>query len=345
MRRTRTTIRDVAERAGVSISTVSHTFSGARPISEATKKRVEEAAEALGYEPNPSARSLRTGRSGLIGLMLRPQHALDGPADVAETFNRLLGSVTTEMLRRKAAVVYVPDLDSPIIGTVPMDACIVAHPYANDEAITALLRNGMPIVLIDEDPVRESGPWVVRVDYRAATGALLDHLFEIGMTSALLISGAAENAWNLVSREAFTSWCQQQGIDGEVKIVEENLEPSAISRIAHGVLGRSPRPRAVIVAMSDYAAIFAAAARQANVRIPEDVMLASLMDTEHTRQSSPPITALDLRHEEVAAAAVDLAFRLLDGEKPPAAPLSFAPHLLLRESTASPSPRRRDQRY
>ncbi|HOO02426.1 MAG TPA: LacI family DNA-binding transcriptional regulator, partial [Rectinema sp.] len=62
------TIRDVAEHAGVSVSTVSHAISGKRPISQVTRQRIFQAIEQLGYEPNPAARALRTKSTGVIGF-------------------------------------------------------------------------------------------------------------------------------------------------------------------------------------------------------------------------------------------------------------------------------------
>ncbi len=329
----RTTIRDVAARAGVSISSVSHTFSGARPISPRTQQRILQAAADLGYEPDPSARSLRVGRSGMIGLLLRPRHAVSGDRRRAETFNRLLGSVTTEMLRRRSAVVYVPDVDDAPLGAVAMDACIVAHPYRDDEAVTVLLRRGVRLVLIDEDPARDAVPWVVRLDYHTAMTALLDHLQEQGAPHATLVSGAEENAWNVDCRAAYSSWCRSRGLPDRVHVVDENLDPDEVGALGRALLVGPDRPAALVVAASDYAAPIAAVAADLGLHVPRDLLVASLSDTEHTRRSSPPITALDLRHEDLAAAAVDLAFRLLAGDPAPAGPVVVRPHLLVRAST------------
>src|SRR5436305_1797030 len=108
--RRRVTIRDVADAAGVSISTVSHALSGRRPISTATKERVFAAAAELGYGADPHARALRTGRSGLIGLILRPRDAIHGSMAGTETFTRLLGAIATTVLEHKLGLVHVPDI-------------------------------------------------------------------------------------------------------------------------------------------------------------------------------------------------------------------------------------------
>src|SRR3546814_1451073 len=94
----RTTIRDVALRAGVSISTVSHVFSGARPISQATRDRVLVAARALSYYPSATAQSMRHGDTRIIGLALRPRDAISGELRGTETFGRLIGAAAAPVL-------------------------------------------------------------------------------------------------------------------------------------------------------------------------------------------------------------------------------------------------------
>src|SRR3546814_3394174 len=96
----RTTIRDVALRAGVSISTVSHVFSGARPISQATRDRVLVAARALSYYPSATAQSMRHGDTRIIGLALRPRDAISGAPRGTETFGRLIGAAAAHVLER-----------------------------------------------------------------------------------------------------------------------------------------------------------------------------------------------------------------------------------------------------
>lgn len=164
------TIKDVAAAAGVSASTVSHTFSGRRAISEATRQRVLAVADELGYVPNAHARKLRLGRSNMLGLVLQPRYALAGTPDAAETFNRLSGAMATESLRRGLGLVHVPEVNSSGHDLPPMDGCIVAHTYGNDQVVLALERARVPFVLADPDPARTDIPWVVGWTTRPVSG-------------------------------------------------------------------------------------------------------------------------------------------------------------------------------
>lgn len=329
----RVTIRDVAERARVSISTVSHAFSGRRPISQGTKDRVFAAATALGYDPNPSARSLRTGRSGIVGLILRPRYALSGSPDRAETFNRLVGSVATEMLRRRTGLIHVPGVDEPQAAGVPMDGCIVAHPYADDDVLTELLRRDVPVVTIEEDAGRPEFTWTVRLDYPPVVTALLDHLRAAGARRIMLVGGTEDNAWNLRPRETYLAWCARHRVRPRAERVSEGLTSEDAAATIGGLLDDA-RPDAVIVATSDFAALVGAMASARGLRVPDDLMVAALTDSEHSRAAVPPITAMDLRHELLAERAVELMLARLSGAPAPAVPLVITPELRLRGSTA-----------
>lgn len=328
----RVTIHDVAERARVSISTVSHAFSGRRPISQATKDRVFAAATALGYDPNPSARSLRTGRSGIVGLILRPRWALSGSPDRAETFNRLIGSVATEMLRRKTGLIHVPGIDEPAAASVPMDGCIVAHPYGGDEALTELLRRDVPVVTIEEDAERPEFAWTVRLDYPPVVTALLDHLRAAGARRILLVSGTEDNAWNRRPRETYLAWCAHHRVHPRAERLSEGLT-SEDAAATIGTLLDEVRPDAIIVATSDVAAQVANVAATRGLRVPADLLVAALTDTEHSRGATPPITAMDLRHEALAERAVELMLSRLSGAPTPPAPAVITPDLRIRTST------------
>lgn len=332
--RSAVTIREVAERANVSISTVSHAFSGRRPISQATKDRVAQAAAELGYDPNPSARSLRTGHSGIVGLILRPRFALSGTSDRAETFNRLVGAVATESLRRGTALVHVPDLDDPAATRVPMDGCIVAHPYVDDAVLGELLRRRIPVVTIEEDPGRPDFTWAVRLDYTTVVSALLDHLRDQGATTITLLTGTEENAWNRRSRETYLAWCDRHDLPGRVEQLSEGLDRHQAAATVRPLLDDDHRPDAFVVATSDFAALVAELAQAHGLTVPDDVMIAALTDSEHARTAAPPITAMDLNHENLAKHAVELLLAQLDGAPEPSAALVIEPVLHLRASTA-----------
>ena len=327
------TIRDVAARAKVSISTVSHALSGRRPISPETRERVLAAAAELGYGANPLARSLRTGRSNMVGLILRPRDAVHGSLAGTETFTRLAGAVATAVLEHRMGLVHVPDLLDPTTERVPMDGCLVAHPYGDDDVLRELLRRGVPVVTIEEDPDYPDLPWSVTLDHISAVTELLDRLRGQGARRILLLTGTEDNAWNRRSRQAYLAWMEHRRMrPWHLELYEgEGVEGAA--QLIEPILAGAEPPDAIIAAASRFAAGIGRTAQKLGLSIPADLMIAALTDSEYTRSHQPPITAVDLILERLAITSVDLLLRRLAGEPPPAHPIQLRPELRWRQST------------
>lgn len=328
------TIHDVAARAGVSISTVSQAFSGRRPIAAATRERVQRAAEALGYNPNPAARSLRTGRHRMLGIVLRPRDAAHGSLGGTETFNRLLGAVATSTLDQGLALVHVPDLRDPTAAAVPMDGCIVANPYADDPVITELLRRDVPFVNVDRDPGRPDLSWTVAADHRAAAREILEGLHVRGSRRVLVITGTEDNAWNRELGDAHDVWCAEHGVVPQRLALYEGEAAAGAERLAREVLAGPDRPDAVIAAASRFGPGVLAAARALGLKVPRDLRLVTFVDSEHTRSADPPISAADLPMEKLGVRAVQLLLARLRGDDPPPVPELLRPAIHWRASSA-----------
>lgn len=329
----RVTIKDVALAAGVSPSTVSHAFSGRRAISEETKGQVFAAAHRLGYSADPHARSMRTGRSEMIGLVLRPRFAATGAPETSETFNRLTGSVATECLRRGIGLVHVPDPTRADHTAVPMDGCIIAHPYANDPMIDVLSARGVPIVCADPDPDRPDLPWTVGVDYSTGMREAFDALETAPGERVWLLPGSEDNAWNREAGRVYAQWCSEQGVTPEVHILSESLSPAQTEGTVSRLIADHGVPAALVYSLSKSTASVLRALSGAGLSAPDSIRLATLTDSSFSRAARPPITSLDLNHEGLASAAVALVMAQLSGEEPPRQPGLVAPVLNEREST------------
>lgn len=331
--RGRATIRDVAARAGVSISTVSHALSGRRTISAATKERIMSAAEELGYGANPSARALRTGRSGLVGLILRPRDAVHGSMARTETFTRLLGAMATAVLEQKMGLVHVPDILDPAVQGIPMDGCIVAHPYRGDEVLGQLLRRDIPVVTVDEDTDRPDFPWCVVLDTSTAVAELLQHLQDNGARRVMLLTGTEDNAWNRHARETYLAWAKRRRMKPHHESLYEGEGVDGAAKLIEPILTGPRRPDAIVAAPSRFAAGIAQTAEKLGIDMPGDLMLAALTDSEYTRGNTPPITSVDLALEELGMTTVALMLQRLAGDPPPVRRPVVQPRLYVRRST------------
>lgn len=183
----RPTLAAVAARAGVSPSTASLAFSGAGPVSEATRERVLAAAAELGYAgPDPRAQSLRRGRSGIVGVVIedRLRDAFRDPVNVA-----MLDGVSDALGAAGFALLLLTDTGegTPHLDQAPMDgAILVGCSRELDRAVTALRRRRMPVVAIEAEPM--PGVLPVDLDNRDATARAARHLRELGHRRIALVT-------------------------------------------------------------------------------------------------------------------------------------------------------------
>ncbi|MFC4244084.1 LacI family DNA-binding transcriptional regulator [Gryllotalpicola reticulitermitis] len=197
----RPTLAAVAARAGVSASTASLAFSGTGPVSDATRERVLQAARELNYGgPDPRARSLRRGRSGIVGVVLeeRVRDAFRDPIKIAtlDGISEEIGAIDAGLLvltevagDAAAATAAEADGKNPItLRDAPLDGAVLMGCSPRfEESIATLRARGVPIVAIEGDP---GDPDVLMIlqDNRDATRRGAEHLRELGHTRVAIVA-------------------------------------------------------------------------------------------------------------------------------------------------------------
>lgn len=329
----RVTIKDVAALAEVSISTVSHTFSRGRPVAADTAARVVRAADKLGYRPHPVARSLRTGQSGLLGVILRPRNAVHGSLAGTETFTRFSGAAAAATLALGRGLVHVPD---PLIAQssqIAMDGCIVEGPNRDDKVLAELRRRAVPVVCCDATPEQSDDPWSILVDHATAATVLFDRLAATGASSIWLVSGEDDNAWNHHMCRAFDEFATGYPGAHRTDRLFEGTGVEGAYELARSVLDSSRRPDAVVVASTRFAVGVAQAAHELGISMPDRLQLAALTESDLTRLHYPGITSTDLRMEEQAQLAVSALVDRIQGAPPPEEPHVVRPQIRWRATT------------
>lgn len=183
----RPTLAAVAARAGVSASTASLAFSGSGPVSALTRERVLAAARELDYGgPDPRARSLRRGRSGIVGVVIeeRVRDAFRDPITIA-----MLDGISEAIGAIGAGLLLLTDTSDAVTGieTAPMDAVVlIACSPRHDESVAALQRRGIPLVSIEGHA--DENVLGISLDNREATRAIAEHLWELGHRRVALVT-------------------------------------------------------------------------------------------------------------------------------------------------------------
>lgn len=176
----RATIEDVAKRAGVTKSTVSHALSGKRPVSAETRRRIEAAIAALGYRPNPVAQRLAAGRSDAIGFVhpLASQE-FEGPVvEVLAAAGDVVSAAGFAFVLFTQARSDAGELQ-PFLESGLLDGVIVARLQMEDDRVRALREARLPFVMMGRT-ADNAGLSFVDVDIEAAVEGCVERLVELG---------------------------------------------------------------------------------------------------------------------------------------------------------------------
>lgn len=335
----RVSIRDVAREAGVSVTTVSHALNNKGRLSPETRRKVHEIAEHLGYRPNPAARSLVSGRTGLIAAMVSLP---DEPRVEFTDFNyytELIGAVTGAAVARDYALVVAPPARSGLVWErVPLDGVIVIDPIDGEMALPILRSRGVPFVTAGRDPRGHERDAVVAGDDILATRDVLDHLADSGARRVALISIPPVVA---SSRDAFTAyhdWCAERG--QEPMAARPPLHDlvlrtqSTLVGVVQEMLRRPEPPDAIFAPIERLGVGVALSLKAAGLRIPQDVLLATTHDAGLAAAFDPPLTTLGWDYKEYGQKACDLLLDLVEGRRQAPCLEMVGHHVTARASTA-----------
>ncbi|KQZ85646.1 transcriptional regulator [Microbacterium sp. Root166] len=279
----RATISDVAREAGVSASTASVVFSGKTPVSDATRRRVLDAASALGYTgPDPRAASLRRGRSGIVGVVFE-EHLGTAFLDPIKTL--MMDGLADGVAPLGAGLLLLRDQDPSGTGaslmTAPLDAAVLVGCSGHlRESLAAVTARGIPVVVIEGD----AGDDIPRIglDNREAQRQAASHLRTLGHRKVAVVTLPARAGWEagwLLDGTPIVIDVTRERLAGALEIFPDAPAYAAAgSFIAEGlaagrVLFADPaeRPTAVLAQSDLLAAGVIRAAEEAGLRVPEDV--------------------------------------------------------------------------
>lgn len=326
-------IHEVAERAGVSITTVSHVFSGNRPVAEHTRARVVRAARELHYRPNGAARGLATGRTMTIGL----HFPFEGDSFVLNPyFPELLEGLSAAAAEGGYGFLLIPGAGratSPAAALLRgrrFDGVVVADPMAGDPLLPTVRRLGIPAVTTGRWLGRRPPPWVDN-DHRGGIRDLLRHLDEQGYERPALISVRGGFSYIQDVEESFSEEARRRGSPGRI-VRAEGLSGEKARDLAIRLLGQRHAPDAIVAASDRQAIGVLRAADELGIRVPAELGVAGEGDTVLARHSHPPLSSIRVRPRRLGEAAMGSLLALLD-EAGPVENALLPAELIVRRST------------
>lgn len=329
-----TTIRDVAAHAGVSVATVSRWLSGQ---SVHAADAVQRAVEELDYRPNVSARSLRTGHRGVIGVIV---------PDITNPFFAAIVKGLEQALPRGAYRMLLAssnesaELEQAIVADLAgrVDGFILVPAVESDQAPAELRNAGVPAVLLDREVTGSELHDVVLVDNRKGARTAAEHLIGLGHRRIATIHGPEDTTPGRERRIGFGDALARAGIaiDPELDRSGDFRELSG-RRLATELMQLADPPTAIFSANNLMTIGVLKALRDLRIAIPDDVSVIGFDDIILGSLLHPPLTCIARPVEEQGSTSMRMLLgRLASPDGRPPERVVMDTHLELRASTAPP---------
>lgn len=338
------TSHDVARLAGVGRSTVSHVLNGSNAVrlSDETRRKVQQAALALGYRPNSAALMLRHGTTQTVGLLATPQHSL-----AVDGYVQLLFAGIGRVLRREGYHLLLETFEedagseryAELVLTRRIDGLIVLSPDPQSDELRALVDNGFPVVLIGSIGSDQQVSVEGQVD--AAMDEAITHLKQLGHR-ALGCVPFAPPGFPASDRRTATlrTLLTQHGLHlDENAIAHANFSVESGHRATHTLLERRPDLTAILAGNDTIALGAIGAAAHAGRQVPADLSVLGFDDLPFAAWMNPSLSTIHqdaLRQGETAA---QLLVERLTGRLRAPVQKHEAACFIARQSTAKARPR------
>lgn len=328
---TRVTISDVAREAGVSIATVSRVMQGRVSVSAELAERVRSVAQRLGYRPNPVARGLATGETGMVGVLV-PE--LDNP-HYHEVIKAIAAGAELQgyrmlILESDGRSADEPDLAASLYDHA--DGVILCSPRMPDDSLRRLAADRPRLLCVNRLPTGIGIPFVAFDSYSPML-EICGLLGRLGHRRVAYLSGPMD------------SWANTERWRAVSQAAASGLEPAFIRAgytidAGYDAVDEAIRSGATaLIAANDLCAIGALSRlRDRGVRVPQDVSLTGFDDIAFARRTVPPLTTARVPRHELGAQAWRLMQSVLAGEPTLLDRPLLSAEVIVRESTGPLSP-------
>jgi len=333
----RVTIREVAARAGVNMSTVSRALNPAARhlISDEAVIRVIEAAKELGYRPNKLASALSGGRSHVIGVLLPDIENAVFPPIVRGIEERLAADGYAVLIANAGGVAADRERILEQMFARQVDGLVVATASRDDQVVRRCILENVPVVLVNRGEEHRLAPEVINDDFYSMQLAV-DHLAALGHRRISHLAGPLHLSTGYARWQGFQIAAQRHRLN-PIHMIEAAEYTREAGRLACTELIKRYRATTAIVASNDLIALGCYDALvTASLRCPQDVSVIGHNDIPLVDMVSPPLTTVRIQHREMGRQAAQLLLERLASPEQRPVRVTLAPELVVRESTAAP---------
>ena len=332
------TIRDLASKLNLSITTVSRALDGYDDVAEETRKRVVEAARQMGYVPSAAARQLRRKRTDAIGYILPTSSPRFSDPFYVNFLTGLCDEIASHHLD---TMVTSSEPDSPEekqeyrrwVQSHRVDGMVLNRIRVNDWRVNYLSEQNMPFVTLNSLNYHNNRPCVC-VDEGSGVQTLVKHLIDKGHRRLAFIGGPENLVIHQERIAGYRKGLEAAGISLDPALtVPGDLTEEGGYRAALELLSQRPRPTAIL-GCNDLTALGAArAAKDRGIYIGTELAIAGYDGIQETEHTNPPITTLYQPTYEIARQIADMLIRLIEGKPLETQQVVLQPELIIRPST------------
>ena len=326
-------IKEVAKLAKVSTATVSRTINSSDKVSARTAERVRKAIKELNFYPNTHARTLVSGRSRMLGLII---------SDITNPFfPELVKHFEDQAVQKGLEVIiantdYKPKRMAECVRRMlerKVDGAAIMTSEADPSLLVDLTRRDIPMVFMDTgtNTARTAN---IMIDYGQGIQEALQHLFSLNHRRIAFIAGPLNLQSARRRLDAFVSGIKARGLNADPDLIEKGDQRMEGGISAMRNLLRLKEPPTAVIASNDLTAIGALGTiHDAGLEVPRDISLVGFDDISFAHLTQPPLTTILLSRSQLAVTALAALEKLIRRQTGNSSDYSIPTHLVLRGST------------
>ena len=332
------TLKEVAQLAGVSRATASRVFTESPRVSDEARRAVERAARRLGYVPNRAARSLVTGRSDSVALVIpEPTTRLFGDP----FFPRLLRGISEVVAAHDLQLVlFAPQSNADerrlerYLAGGHVDGALLVSLHGADPLPASLLARGLPVV-VGGRPPGEGQVSYVDIDNQAGAFSAVRHLAQLGRRRIATVAGSLDMSVSQDRLDGYRRALEADGIVWDPTLEESgDFSHEGGMMAMRALLERHPGLDAVFAASDLMAAGALMALREAGRRVPADVAVVGYEDSPIAATSLPPLSSVRQPNEEMGREMARLLIASIGSQRQVSRRVVLATELVVRDSSS-----------
>ncbi|MFP7298880.1 LacI family DNA-binding transcriptional regulator [Neobacillus niacini] len=302
-------LKDVAKRAGVSVSTASYSLNGSTLISDDTKQKVLDAAREIGYRPNGLAKNLKKQKTNIIGLFLS---GFTGPF-----FTEMMeGIQDVVMSKGYELVVYASSERHRLLVEGYVDGAIILNYHMEDRLLECLASEKSPIIMLDREL---EGPYIKNVLLPNEKGAamMVNYMIAKGHKRIGFIAGSAESYDGETRLKGFMNELENHHISfSKQDLLRANFTESSGFDQMKSYLERMGNnlPTAMVCANDEMAMGAIRAVQEIGLKVPEDIAIVGFDDIYSSQNFNPPLTTIRVPRKQWGTIAAQSLLAMLDNQ-------------------------------